>query len=120
MREAGSEQLLAAMREADRWLGGHLTWIETARAIGLRFGRGSAEMQQLKAEWPAVHVVILDQPLAEMAAQLAVEDGLRSLDAIHLAAGLAIAQPGAMFVTWDARLHAAAVRRGLAVLPERL
>ncbi len=120
MLEAGSEELLEAMQSAGRWVVSHLTWIETARAIGIRFGRDSAQMRQLTAEWPSMGVIRLDQGLAESAAELAIDEGLRSLDAIHLASGLAIAQPGFLFATWDARLHTAAGARGLEVLPERL
>ncbi len=120
MREVGSEEVRATMDRADHWVVSQLAWAETARAIGLRYGRDSPQMRSFVAEWTSMQVVRLDQVLAEAAAGLAIDEGLRSLDAIHLASGLAVAHPGLLFATWDARLHAAASKRGLEVLPERL
>jgi predicted nucleic acid-binding protein len=58
--------------------------------------------------------------LASDAAQLAVEHGLRSLDALHLGAALALPQDELLLATWDKRLHAAAMSEGIPRLPEIL
>jgi predicted nucleic acid-binding protein len=54
-----------------------------------------------------------------LAADLALEDGLRALDSVHLASALT-AGSDATLATWDERLWAAARRRGFELLPERL
>jgi len=58
-------------------------------------------------------VVEVDQELVEHAAQLAVEEDLRSLDALHLAAALLLPTEELVPVTWDRRPHAAAQARQL-------
>lgn len=65
-------------------------------------------------------VVEIEERLAEDAAALAVERELRSLDALHLAAALTIADDDLVLATWDRRLHAAARAKGLRLIPEVL
>jgi predicted nucleic acid-binding protein len=65
-------------------------------------------------------VVEVDQSLVEDAAKLAIDRGLRSLDALHLAAALVLPHDDLLLVTWDRRLQAAGVLEGLAVIPEAL
>jgi len=48
------------------------------------------------------------------------KEALPSLDAIHLAAAAAVADTDSVLATWDARLHTAAHRRGLEVMPARI
>jgi predicted nucleic acid-binding protein len=64
-----------------------------------------------------VGVVEIDRELAEQAAHLAVSTKLRALDALHLAAALALPRQDLSFATWDTRLHKAARDRGLETLP---
>jgi predicted nucleic acid-binding protein len=65
-------------------------------------------------------VIEVDTALAEHAAQLALSAGLRSLDALHLAAALVLRADDLTVATWDARLHRAASDQGLATLPTTL
>jgi predicted nucleic acid-binding protein len=65
-------------------------------------------------------VIEIDQPLVEAAAVLALERGLRSLDALHLAAALVLPHEDLALATWDRRLHAAAIDVGLRLIPETL
>lgn len=65
-------------------------------------------------------IVEIDQELVEQAVGLAMEEDLRSLDALHLASALMVADQDILIATWDQRLHAAAHRRVSAVFPERL
>ncbi len=51
---------------------------------------------------------------------LAVQHGLKTLDAIHLASAMMIAADDLTFATWDRRLHAAAQAEGLTTLPASL
>ena len=80
---------------------------------------GSAATRPVGEEWPAFGVVEVDQDLVEQAAQLALADGLRSLDALHLAAVLLLGSDGLVLATWHRRLHAAAQSHAPAGLNRR-
>jgi predicted nucleic acid-binding protein len=116
--EEGSEELIAAMGAAEGWAICRVGYVETARAVGLAAGK--AATKRFGADWPSFEVVEVDASLAEQAAELALAEELRSLDALHLAAALLISSDQLTFATWDARLHRAAQRRGLAVFPAEL
>lgn len=106
------------MDQAERWFICRAGFVETVRAVGLSAGR--AATRSVRDEWPAFDVIEIDQLLVESAARLAIEGGLRSLDAMHLAAALMISQNDLALATWDRRLHAAASAEGLRLIPETL
>lgn len=116
--EEGSEELIAAMGAAEGWAICRVGYVETARAVELAAGK--AATKRFGADWPSFEVVEIDASLAEHATELALAEELRSLDALHLAAALLISSDQLTFATWDARLHRAAQRRGLAVFPAEL
>lgn len=67
-----------------------------------------------------VHVIEIDEALAEHAGALAERHALRGYDATHLAAALTLQALGPQPVicaTWDRRLHQAAFDAGLVVAP---
>lgn len=106
------------MDRADGWFMCRAGYVETVRAVGLSAGRAAA--RAVREEWPAFGVIEVDQRLVEDAAELAVDRELRSLDALHLAAGLMLPRDELLFATWDRRLHAAARAEALKPLPEKL
>lgn len=106
------------MERADGWFMCRVGFVETVRAVGLSAGR--AAVRAFEREWPSFGVVEVDQRLVEDAADLALARELRSLDAMHLAAGLILPGDDLFFSTWDRRLHAAASAEGLGLLPETL
>jgi uncharacterized protein len=106
------------MARADGWFMCRIGFVETARAVGLV--AGSAAVRNVEEEWPAFAVLEVDQRLTNDAVQLAIEHGLRSLDALHLAGALALPQDELLLATWDKRLHAAAATEGIPRLPETL
>jgi hypothetical protein len=65
-------------------------------------------------------LIEVDQQLVENALDLALTHELRSLDALHLAAALVLPREDLVVAVWDGRLHAAAPREALAVLPDSL
>lgn len=75
---------------------------------------------ELDWRWEEVEPIAPDDDLLRMAGMLADEEGLRALDAIHLATALYLGVARTVFVTWDRRLAAAATRLGLAVAPATL
>lgn len=113
--EAGSDDVVKAMDEADTWSSCRLAFVETVRAVGLRAGRRGT--RKVKGDWWNVNVVEIDRRLSERAAELALSAGLRTLDAMHLAAALSLSADRPIFATWDARLHRAAREHGLRTLP---
>lgn len=103
------------MQHADTWLIARHGFVETARAVGLVSGQTA--IRAFEDEWPSFSVIELDQALSDNAVRLALKHGLRSLDAIHLAAALLLPQQNLVFSTWDRRLGQAAEAEGLEVLP---
>jgi predicted nucleic acid-binding protein len=71
------------------------------------------------ADWRRMAVVELDGVTCESASSIAMSTGLRTLDALHLAAALRIGGHGFGFLTFDYRLAHAAESLGLSlpVLP---
>jgi len=106
------------MQADDDWFACRIALVESVRAIAL--AAGEAATRPLRAEWPSFGVVEVDQELVEHAAQLTLDEDLRSLDALHLAAALLLPTDELVLATWDRRLHAAARARQLSTLPERL
>jgi predicted nucleic acid-binding protein len=106
------------MDRADRWFMCRIGFVETVRAVGLTGGRAAA--RAVREEWHMFEVVEVDARLTEEAAELAIARELRSLDALHLAAALALPLEDLLFVTWDRRLHEAARVEGLGLIPEVL
>jgi predicted nucleic acid-binding protein len=103
------------MHDADAWLIARHGFVETARAVGLVSGK--AAVRAFEGEWPSFTVIELDQSLCENAVKLAFEHGLRSPDALHLAAALLLPRQDLVFATWDRRLMHAAEGEGLEVIP---
>lgn len=118
MAESGSDAVRDAMDRADGWFMCRVGFVETVRAVGLSAGQAAAKT--VRDEWPAFGVIEVDQRLVEDAAKLAIDCGLRSLDALHLAAALMLPREDLFLATWDRRLHAAGRAEGLALIPGRL
>jgi predicted nucleic acid-binding protein len=115
--EPGSEDVVAAMRDAARRVVSRVGYVEATRAIGVAAGRRSAALRRFEAEWPSLDVVEVDQRLAEGAARLALDHDLRTLDSLHLASALALPGENRVLATWDRRLREAARARGVELLP---
>jgi len=106
------------MERAGAWFMCRVGYLETVRAVGLVGGVRAANA--VAEEWPAFTIVEVDQRLVEHAATLTLEHGLRSLDALNLAAALVLPVDGLVMATWDRRLHTAAGAAGLQLLPAAL
>jgi uncharacterized protein len=85
---------------------------ETVRA--LRRSGNAHLVGDARRMFGAVHLVGLDEPLLDRAGDLGPAP-LRSLDAIHLAAALAVGSDLGVLVTYDDRLREAALAQGLSV-----
>ena len=69
------------------------------------------------ADLGAVAIIELDADTCGTAAAIAESSGVRTLDALHLAAAQRVAEPGMRFLTFDTRQAQAARALGLEVVP---
>jgi predicted nucleic acid-binding protein len=106
------------MDRANGWFMCRIGYVETIRPVGLAAGRNA--VNKVRQEWPAIGVVEVDQPLVEHAAELTITQDLLSLDAVHLAAALVLPREDLVIATWDRRLHGAAIRSRINVIPDAL
>jgi predicted nucleic acid-binding protein len=65
----------------------------------------------------ALSIIELDADTCYTAASIAEASGVRTLDALHLAAAQRVAEPGMRFLTFDIRQAQAARALGLEVVP---
>jgi predicted nucleic acid-binding protein len=119
LAEAHSDRAIGWFDLADQVASSRVALVEVTRAIANAGARDEAAKQtEFGEDWSAMWVVELRRPISENAAILAVEERLRSLDAIHLASALSIRASDLHFATFDERLWRVARRAGLNVLPE--
>ncbi len=98
------------------WVTGRHTLVETRRNLRRLLGSDhehSDALDQFTDDWQRCEVVELDAAVCQSAAVLAESSGLRTLDALHLAAALAAEVP--TIVTYDRRLAQGARAAGLDV-----
>jgi predicted nucleic acid-binding protein len=113
--EIGSDVVGVAMSRADTCSICRVGYVETVRAVAR--GGEPDDLTRVDRDWMGFHIVEVDRSVTETAAHLGIKAGLRTLDALHLAAALSLAGAEIVFATWDARLHRAAQARGLRTLP---
>jgi predicted nucleic acid-binding protein len=118
IEEESSDAVLEAMDSASAWSMCRIGFVETVRAVSL--AGGSKLVKRVEEDWLAFDVIEVDRGLVEHAAALALSAGLRSLDALHLAATLVLPSEQLVVATWDIRLHHAAREQGLETLPATL
>jgi hypothetical protein len=98
------------LRADPSWVTGRHTWVEVVRNLA-KLLRG-AERNRIKTvfrgDWSRMHVVELDSTTCERAGELAETLGVRSLDALHLAAAERAGGSALCFVTYDVRQAQAA------------
>ena len=121
VREPTTDHCTRVWDEATRIVCARLVYPEACAALAraVRMGRlAAAQMMTATAELDdlveQIDFVEITADLARNAGRLAQHYGLRGYDAVHLAAGLAIADPDVVFVTGDTDLADAAKASGLA------
>lgn len=94
------------------------TIVEVRRNLArLLHGRDlSAARSAFAADLGTISIIELDESTCESAASIAEETGVRTLDALHLAAAQRVAAPGFGFLTFDLRQAQAARALGLHVV----
>ena len=117
VEEADSSAVDALLR-ADPLLTARHTVLEVRRNLArLLAGRDLAAARAAFADdLASISIIELDEVTCEAAASIAETSGIRTLDALHLAAAQRISEPGLGFLTFDIRQAQAARSLGLAVV----
>ncbi len=107
-----------ALLRGDMLLTARHTIVEVRRSLArLLAGR---ELRAARAAFAedlgAISIIELDAATCESAAAIAEATGVRTLDALHLAAAQRVAEPGLGFLTFDLRQAQAARALGLTVV----
>ena len=118
VEEADSTAADAFLRADPALLTARHTIVEVRRNLArLLSGRELMAARAVFAEDLASFSVIeLDEATCESAAMIAETTGVRTLDALHLAAAQRVASPGVGFLTFDLRQAQAARALGLTVV----
>lgn len=118
VEEADSGDADALLRGDPALLTARHTIVEVRRNLArLLSGRDLAAARAAFAnDLRSIAIVELDEATCESAASIAEAIGVRTLDALHLAAAQRISEPGVSFVTFDVRQAQAARALGLTVV----
>ena len=111
VREDESAALLRHLQSRPIRVSSALARVEVVRAVR---PHGTSAVTRARHVLQGLRLVALDQALLDEAANLP-HPALRSLDAIHIAAALAVAGDGCELVTYDNRMAAAAAAMDLTV-----
>ncbi len=116
--EPDSDRFTALAESDVRWLTCRLTWVEVWRNLGRRLPTDAtrSSKEAFKLDWDHLMIVEIDATLCRDAGQVADETGVRSLDALHLAALRRVGTSGIALLTADLRQAQAARTLGLTVL----
>ena len=100
------------------WLTARHTWVEVLRNLArLVSGREQQRLEAaFRADWSRFAVIELDVVTCEIAADVAKVQGVRTLDALHLAAARRVGGNSLPFLTYDLRQAQAARSLGFPVL----
>jgi hypothetical protein len=111
----GARSLLAA---DPVWVSARHTFVETSRvlSLGVAVRQRSKILEAFRRDWGRIHVVELDATTCDRAADLALASGVRTMDALHLAAAHRAGGSALPFLTYDQRQARAARALGWTVL----
>jgi uncharacterized protein len=115
--EVGSALVEATLMSDSVWVAANHSYVEVSIALGRRLGGAALTTgtTRFERDWDAMRVVRLDDTLCRRAADLGVQHGVRTLDALHLAAAERAGGAALTFVTFDSRLADAARAMGMPV-----
>jgi predicted nucleic acid-binding protein len=115
--EPDSERAVELLASDDELVTGRHTWVEVRRNLSRLLGpsEAAAARASLAADTGAFAVVELDAATCELAATIAEQTGVRTLDALHLGAARRLGT-ALGFVTFDVRQAQAARALGFAVV----
>lgn len=111
VEEGESKALRVALRDTPARVSCALARVEVIRAVR---PLGRRAIRAAHATLERIELIELDHELLDLAAEL--DAPMRSLDAIHLAAGLELGDELEALITYDARMASAARALGLPLL----
>ncbi len=102
----------------DHWLTARHTWVEVLRNLGrLLDGRERLRTEAaFREDWRRFAVIELDVTTCEIAADIAITHGTRTLDALHLAAAQRAGGAALPILTYDLKQAKAARALGFPVV----
>ncbi len=116
--EPDSDSVERNMKADTAWITARHTWVEVRRNLA-RLVSGSSltiARQQFVQDWQRTHIVEIDERTCLLAADIAELAGVRTLDALHLAALQRVGTQGMSLLTFDIRQAQAARSMGITVL----
>lgn len=119
VREAESAECERMLRADTVWITARHTWVEVQRNLArLVEGTDRTRVQRaFAADWKRIHVVELDRETCDLAGDLAkTHPGIRTLDALHLAAAQRVGSSAISLLTYDVRQGRVARELGIKVL----
>lgn len=119
VREAESAECERMLRADTVWITARHTWVEVQRNLArLVEGTDRTRVQRaFAADWKRIHVVELDRETCDLAGSLAkTHPGIRTLDALHLAAAQRVGSSAISLLTYDVRQGRVARELGIKVL----
>ena len=113
--EPGSDDCDSILRSDTEWVSAHHAFVEIQHALGrlLRDADLAEALDVFIADWERVIVIELDQEIYARAAEFSITLGVRTLDALHLAAAQRAGGASLPFLTFDARPGAGGALAGL-------
>jgi uncharacterized protein len=119
VEEPGTEDVLVAMEEDQEWVASAIARTEAELAL-CRLVTDDRQLEgvrgRFRADWARVLVVPVDPECLRAASKIGCSHGLRTLDAIHLAAASRLEQP-CTIITFDLAQASAAAGLGMSVRP---
>lgn len=100
------------------WFAGRHTYVETRRNLAAALtGEPLVTLRDVfEEDWRRITVIELDEVTCRLAADIAEQTGLRSLDALHLGAASRLGPEVLRFLTFDIRQGQAARQIGFGVI----
>lgn len=116
--ESDSDLAEALLLSDPEWLSANHTYVEVMLVLGRRLEEADARLARdaFEQDWARLLVVALDHDVCRRAAAIGTTTGVRTLDALHLAAAERAGGAALRFLTFDVRLGQAARAVGLTVI----
>jgi predicted nucleic acid-binding protein len=111
--EVHHEHCLATMDSHDDWITSRLTAVEAARGIVRASGGDAALLAAFDLDASEIYYIDVDFGVAALARVIALETGVKSLDALHIASAKQFPDGELEFLTYDDRQADAARMLGL-------
>ena len=116
--EPDSAQAVDLLHADPPWITGQHTFTEVSIALSRRttLAGYTDAMDAFEADWLRMNVVAIDDHVCRRAARMGAELGVRTLDALHLAAAERAGNRWLPIATFDTRFAEAARRLGFTVM----